>query len=552
MAMDGLNLRCMLRELHPLQDGKIEKIQQPDRDSLLLLIHSFTLGRVRLILNIHSENGRVQLTERTTDCPPAAPAFCMLLRKYLIGCRIESIAQTGLDRILTFTLRCKNEFMDDARLLLVVELMGKHGNIFLLGEDGRILDCLRHFGPSDGSLRLCLPNVRYEAPPIQDKQDLFCATPEELNAIPQDKRSTVFSGLSRQIARCLPADGAACKRCLNELDEGQLSPCILSDTLVLPFQPAKELGTIQPFPTLSKAMDALYASRDTSLRIRRQGASLKAALEHAQKRTERMLASCSDALAGEADAERYRLYGELLTGCTVVVPRGAENVVLSDWYLDPPAPITVPLDPRFGLRENAKRYFKRYQKSKTAREYASKRMGELNAELNYLEGASDALGECTTSDELMELKDELIAVGYLPAPKAGERTPKHAPGTPLTFVAADGVKISVGKNNVQNDRLTRAAAPDELWLHVKDQPGSHVILHSSEPSREALLLAASLAAYHSHARASDKVAVDYTQRRYVKKPGGAKPGFVIYTNQRTLYVTPSDGKEANEALDRIQ
>ncbi len=547
MAMDGITLYGMLRELSPLAGSRIDKAAQPDADTLLLSLHGGGVKRARLLINIHHENGRIQLTQKAAENPNTAPAFLMLLRKHLTGARVEGFSQVARDRVAHLSLTGRNALQDEVPLTLVIELTGRHGNLFLLDGDGMILDCMRHIGPDENGLRLCLPHVRYTPLPMQDKRDPLTLTLADAAQIvaaaaPAKVFSARFQGVSNPFAAALFSDGAdagALYHTMSRLAAGEVSPCH-TGAAVLPFHPAGMAFTAHD--TLSGAMDAFYEQRDIQLRIGRQASSLRATLEHARKRVEKRLSACAATLLDEQSLAKYRLYGELLTASASRVPRGSDRAVVENYYEETAPSVEIPLDPTLSAMDNAQRYFKKYRKGRTAQSYAAAQQETLGSELLYLEGQLENLGNCQTVNELWEIREELTGLGYLKRDKAGKKTAaRPQPSTPLLFLAPDGTRVEVGKNNLQNDRLTKAAPPEAVWLHAKDMAGSHVVVYTDTPSQQTLLFAAGLAAYYSKGRASDNVPVDYTKRKFVKKPAGAKPGFVIYQNQRTLYVRPDNG-----------
>lgn len=547
MAMDGLSLHAMLWEIRGLSGARVDKVQQPDKDTLLLSCHGGACGRVKLLVNIHNENGRIALTRDTAENPAAAPAFCMLLRKRLVGSRITKMEQAGLDRTVRFSFSGRDELMDETVCSLVVELMGKHGNAFLLDENGIILDCLRHIGVGAEALRVCLPNVKYEALPPQEKRDPLDATMEELAAADSPRAlMNGYMGISRQIATLLLPEelpeaqrGQYLYETLQSLKEGRLSPTLVPRVGPAPFLPLGRSDAV-PFPTLSEAYDAWYRARDQRIRMLRETGSLRATLEHALKRCENKISAFSSDLLSEEEEQRLRLNGELLLGFHGERPKGADSVAVENYYEYPPVKVTVKLDPALSVPENAARYFKRYQKLKAARAYAEGEMGKLREEQLYLQSQLLALNNCENGEDIAEIRQELIRERYIrPAPGKGGAKPRASKSMPLHFLSSAGLDIYVGKSNEQNDRLTRGAPPDALWLHVKDAAGSHVIVDcKGMPDKQTLLEAAMLAVHFSSQRGGASVPVDYVPRRYVKKPSGSKPGFVIFTNQRTVLITP--------------
>ncbi len=548
MATDGLTLYANIIELQPLVGGRIDKVQQPDKDMILLHIHGTVSGRVKLMLCIHAENGRIQTVSRSYENPDVAPAFCMLLRKYLIGCRITSIEQAGLNRIAILSLSGRNELMDDIQLRIVVELMGRHGNLFLLNESGRIIDCMRHFGISENSARVCLPGIPYEAPPEAEKANPFLITEPELRILGNGRKPSVWlkeavSGISRLCADQIVCDDTEPAQIAYEiasvfgkLKARQFSPSVIDGIGVLPFRPKN--ADFTSYPTVNAAQDAFYLSRDEqSFRTKLQ-TSLRSVLDHARKRTEKKLQDCMKTVGDESHIERDRLFGELLLSVRNV-SSGRSSVTVTNYYADPPEQLDIPLDPKYSAADNAQRYFKRYRKNKSAHAYALEQLDTLNDELNYLKGQLLNVSACTTRDELNEIRDELIRLHYIRETETDRKNARKLISRPFHYRTCSGVDVFVGKNNLQNERLVRSSDPDHIWMHVKNAPASHVVLCTDEPTREELQLAALIAAYHSSVSASENVPVDYTQIRYVKKPSGSKPGFVNYFHQHTLYVSPS-------------
>lgn len=550
MATDGLSLFASIRELQGLVGGKIDKVQQPNKDIIILHIHAPAIGRVKLMICIHAENGRIQLTTHHFENPETAPAFCMLLRKHLVGCRIASIEQSGMNRIAVISLNGKNEFFDEVQLRLVIELMGRHGNIFLLNSDGRILDCIRHFGISEQSLRICLPNVVYENPPEIEKLYPFSATAEQLNSCARSRMpklwlSDAVHGISKLCAEQIVSDGTNPEEIVpsiisvfQALAGGTINPSVIPNCGVLPFIPKN--ASCKTYSTMSDAQDAFYRERDEHAIITKSRTSLRSVIEHARKRTEKRLQECLQTIEDESRIERDRLFGELLTVAQGAQHGSRSSVIVQNYYEDPPVPIEIPLDPKFSIAENAQRYFKRYQKSKSARAYALEQSDVLKNELSYLKGQLLNVATCTTSEELNEIRDELIRLHYIRENSTERKRSGTVKSRPFRYRSPEGTEILVGKNNLQNEMLVRSSDPNATWMHAKGMPASHVILNSPSPSRDDLLFAARIAAYHSDASASENVPIDYTFVKNVKKPSGSRPGFVNYFHQHTIYVTPSD------------
>jgi len=552
MSMDGLSLYTCLKELSGLAGGKIDKVQLPERDTLLLTLRAGGKTQ-RLLLCVHAENGRIQLTEQSIQNPAEPPMFCMLLRRRLVGGRIDRIEQLGLDRYVVFTITTRSELDDPIELQLHVELMGKHSNITLV-QDGTVLDALRHVSPAMSSYRTLLPGAIFKAPPSQDKLPLFSATREDLLALltapnPAKLFQNNYAGLSRAAAEALLGDipnTDATLRTLSDLENGTLCPVMQlgandEPLAVFPFRPADD-GHYREYESLSAAYDAFYQKRDAIVRIQRHGASLRHALETHLRRAENKLAVYNEALLDGEVCEKYRLHGELITANLHRLRRGQTVLQAQNYYTDPPEDCIIELDPLLSPNENAQRCFKQYRKQKAAHAYAESMVDAVTEEIGYLEGQLDNLGKCDTLQELAEIREELVQQGYLKPERRGMKPQKQAPSEPMRFRSSDGILILVGKNNRQNDALTLHRANGEnIWMHTKNIPGSHVIIdHIGRPPEPTLREAALLAAYFSKASSSASVPVDYTPRKFVKKPSGAKPGMVIYTTNQTLYVTPDE------------
>ena len=553
MAMDGLCLRAAVDELSLLCGGKIDKVQQPEKDTLLFTVRTPLHGTKRLLVITHAENGRIQLTAQSYDNPMQAPAFCMLLRRRLVGGRILSIAQSGPDRVCTFTVQSRDDMLDEVHIRLIVELMGKHANVLLVDGDGKIIDCIRRISPSETTQRILMPGFAYEEPPRQEKLDPFTA-PESAFLPVYESGATAralterFEGVSKASAAALLAicpGAASLHRMFAAFSENRFAPSVLYDktgepVAVFPFLPGETGDTVVPCQSLSDAFERYYADRDASVRIRRHGASLRRAVENARSRAEHKRASYLASIEDAAHREQYRAYGEcILANLAAAVP-GASELAAVDYYADPPQKCAVPLDPSLTAQENAKKYFKQYRKSKLACEYAEAQLPAVNEELAYLEGQLQNIANCETLAELEEVREELIAQKYVKPEKKPQKKHYALASEPLSFTSSDGVTIRVGKNNRQNEQLTlRDARPENLWLHAKQITGSHVVIDcDGQPPERTLLEAATLAAWYSAAREATTVPVDYTFRKAIRKPSGTRPGMVTYATNRTLYVQP--------------
>lgn len=577
MSMDGLSLYSAMNELNKrLAGGKIDKIQQTDKEELLLMVRS--LGQTyRLLINASASDNRVQLTELKKQAPSEAPMFCMLLRKRIAGGKIVRFEQERLDRVLKISIETYNDLGDLSVFALYCELMGKHSNIILVNEKGVIVDAIKHVGLGMSSVRFVMPGLEYSAPPAQDKQDPSKASADDFSMAMcmvgmsiAKALSNAFFGLSPAVAAQLVArytDKTECTQ-LSEAEREELAERLaafyadmaqgkekasavlnaLGETeAVYPF--AISGSGIKLYDSIGEALDSLYINSDRREWAKRHGASARKVLQNNIERCEKKLALYADALNSGEQMEKCRLYGELLTANLHSLKSGTDTAAVDNYYADPVERIAIPLDRQLTPGENAQRYYKKYQKLKAARDMAIVQREQTLSELNYLEGQLDNLTKCTAENELSELIEELKDQGYIKRDKGGRKKMKLAASKPMHFVSSTGADIYVGKNNRQNDELTlRFASPNDIWMHTKNIPGSHVIVKgASEQDTAAMTEAALLAAYYSRARGSENVAVDYTPRKYVKKPAGAKPGMVIYTTNKTAYVTPSE-----EAVARLK
>lgn len=560
--MDGISLFAAIKEASCLIGGKIEKVRQPEKDSLLFVVRNEGKNR-NLYISVHAENGRVQLTRNEYENPLEPPMFCMLLRKRLVGGRITEFTQRGTDRYFIIGIRTKNELDDTEQLELHVEIMGKYSDITLV-ENGVILDAIRRVSPSMSSVRLLLPGVRFTPPPEQDKRSPFELTPEELAELlnaeaPASALQRAVGGLSRESANTLVSaypGAAALHSVFQKVFEGSAPASLLRNgsgapASLFPFPLPESFGAEQ-YPGLSEASDAFYRERDLTLSVSRGAAAMKQSIELMLKRRQSKLAKYREAILESEDAGKFRLYGELLTANLYAVKKGQSAVKLLNYYTDPPEETVIPLDPLVTPNANAQAYYKKYRRKKAAGDYAEKMLAEVEEEIAYFEGQLDDIRKCTSSAELGEIREEMTVLGYLKRQGKRAKPANNAVSKPLVFEAPDGSIIRVGKNNKQNEQLTlKTATGDTMWLHVKNIPGSHVIIEpEGQPSEETLSLAAELAAFYSKARGSASVPVDYTFRRFIKKPSGSKPGMVIYSTNRTLYVTPDEGHLRSALTER--
>lgn len=565
MPMDGFTVSFMQSELRDaLLGGRVDKVNQPERDSLVIMIRSG--GNHRLLLSANANQARAQLTAQTYENPVEPPMFCMLMRKHLVGARVADIYQVGGDRVLAVEFDCVDELGDPVKKTLYLEMMGRYSNLTLVGAGGVIIDAIRHVNSEMSRVRVVQPGLHYELPPTQGK-----LKPDELTADRlRERLSALSSPLCKALGECVAGMASVCARevCAqlgldasapaNELDldkaadmlaafyasaKERFAPVTLSDDagLVIDFFPF-EYRTFaaeaqKPAKSLSEAMDAFYMGRDLRLRMQQRGAGLARHIKSALERTEKKKAIMLETLAQSAQAEQNRVYGELLTANMHLMEKGAERVKVQNYYEEGAPEAEIPLDARLTPSQNAQRYYKKYRKAKIAEQYAKEQMTLIERDLAVLEGALDDLDKCETNADLSEIRYALTENGFVRPDPAQRKKKKLQEGKPYRFTAPDGTEIEVGKNSIQNDRLTLHARPGETWLHAQGIAGSHVIIRTEkEPSDEALLMAAKLAAYYSKGRNHPQLPVDYTKRRYVKKGANAPAGLVIYTNYQTLII----------------
>ncbi len=570
MPMDGLTLQFVARELNArLTKGRIDKVAQPEKDELVLTIRSQGENH-KLLLCASPNNARAHLTTQSLSNPMEPPMFCMLMRKHLLGGHVLSIHQIGGDRVLHVEIENTDELGVLTTRTLILEIMGRHSNLIAVDMQGKIIDSIRHVGHDMSRVREVLPGLAYEPPPAQDKLDPTAFSKEEakekLSACSGrlDKAlASVFRGLSsvaaQEIAyRLTGSDKALMEDAdLDTLNQRLFDFMNLITSLTPPVLQTDQDGTIiDVFPfsylsrdtllqtasgSISQALDAFFSTRDLKERIAQKSASLNRLLKTHIERCEKKLALQMQELENSARMEEYRILGDLINANLFRLRKGQESARLQNYYDPEGGFLDITLDRQLTPAQNAQRYFKRYQKARAAKETAAAQKEKTLVELAFLEGALDDLQKCVEESELSEIRLELQKAGYVRASHSRKPQRKLPESQPFRYESRDGIEILVGKNSLQNDRITSSAQGEETWLHAKNMPGSHVIIRKEGDIPENTLLeAAQLAAYYSRGRQSAGVPIDYTHRKYVKKPGGSPAGFVIYTNQRTLYITVSE------------
>ena len=547
MSFDGFFLHHMVEELQrELVNGRIQKINQPFEQELVLQIRSNRQSH-RLLLSAHPVFGRIQLTQTTFENPAQPSTFIMVLRKYLQGALIESIEQVENDRIVEMTLSNKNEIGDHIQATLIIEIMGKHSNILLVDKSShKILEVIKHVGFSQNSYRTLLPGSTYIAPPSTESLNPFTIKDEKLFEILQTQETTaknlqsLFQGLGRDTANelenILVSDKLSTFR--NFFNQ-ETKPC-LTETSFSPVPFANQVG--EPFDSLSYLLDTYYKDKAERDRVKQQASELIRRVENELQKNRHKLKKQEKELLATDNAEEFRQKGELLTTFLHQVPNDQDQVILDNYYTN--QPITIALDKALTPNQNAQRYFKRYQKLKEAVKYLTDLIEETKATILYLESVETVLNQAGL-EEIAEIREELIQTGFI---RRRQREKIQKRKKPEQYLASDGKTIIyVGRNNLQNEELTfKMARKEELWFHAKDIPGSHVVISGNlDPSDEVKTDAAELAAYFSQGRLSNLVQVDMIEVKKLNKPTGGKPGFVTYTGQKTLRVTPDPEKIAS-------
>jgi predicted ribosome quality control (RQC) complex YloA/Tae2 family protein len=588
LPFDGIVTKCIAEELaEQLSGGRIDKIFQPEADEIRLYIRSQDKNH-RLLISASPNYPRIHLTETTKDNPSTAPTFCMLLRKHIAGGRILDIESSHYERIITIHIESIDELGDSSVKKLVVEIMGKHSNIILLNPENKIIDAIKHIGSDINRVREVLPARPYTLPPAQnkispDKLDIKALISDlDNNNIRLDKYILEsIQGFSPLLCRELCYRSAVeSKRSANSLLPDEITSleakltAIIKEITKSSFKPMVlygDKGLSKPvdfhcinisqledkklFNSMSEAMDYFYYSKDLFERLKQKQSSLVKVINNSLDRCKKKLAIHQNNLREAADRDKLRLYGELITANIYRIPKGLKSVSLPNYYTEGNKMVEVPLDENKSPQANAQIYFKKYAKAKSRFAYAKIQIEDTLQEINYLESVLQMLGNCVKPEEIDEVRQELSEQGYITAGKSrngkinarnrkSKKAAKNAAGSkPLHFKSSDGYDIFVGKNNKQNDMLTlKKASSNDIWLHTKDIHGSHVIIKKQQNNipENTVIEAAMLAAWYSKARMSSNVPVDYTEVRHVSKPSGAKPGMVIYVNNKTVYVTPDE------------
>lgn len=573
MSLDGAFLHIVCNELQPLVGARVDKVYQPSREEIVVSLRTYRDGGKKIVLSANSVSARVNLTTAAFENPQQPPMFCMLLRKHLSGGRLMAIRQDGLERIVSLDFECTNEIGDIVTNSLVAEIMGRHSNIILV-RDGRVIDSVKRITDDISSVRRVLPGIQYEAPPRQDRLCLLDAEPQQvLDAIADSperlckKLSAVLEGVSpiltREMAWYSAKDvDAACNalsdsakdrlrfilgRVKSAVSGGECCFTVVSepggrkkDFCFINIEQYSTSMVISRENSANELLDGFFASQDRTERTRQRAHDLLKLLMNSCERVSRKLELQKKELAECSEREVFRVRGDLINANIWRLEKGQSKAVLEDFTTG--EPVEIQLDPRLTPAQNAQKYYTEYRKLDTAEKKLTELIAKGQQELVYIDSVFDAASRTDSESDLAEIRRELREQGYL---KGGVRADEKVKKTsdPLHFRSSEGFEILVGRNNRQNDQLTlKTAKATDIWLHTQGIAGSHVIIRTEgrQPGEQTLFEAAQLAAFHSKGRSGSGVPVDYVAVKFVKKPAGAKPGMVIFTNNRTLYVTPDE------------
>ncbi len=572
MAFDGAYLYAVKQEIEQYIGARADKIHQPSRDEILIHLRGRE-GVNKLLISTAGDSARLHLTEVAIENPAAPPMFCMLLRKHLGGGKLTAVRQDGLERILFLDFDCVNELGDRVTLTLACEVMGRYSNLLLIGQDGKVIDSLKRNADITRE-RVILPGFPYEMPHRSRRLNFLTTDDATISSalllaadMPLDKALVqLFEGVSPLLARewaYYVGRGESIRtHAMTEAQKERLLFILhrtaemihtqnyqftilqtpegqLKDYCFLRPEQYGGLMVTRPMPSASAALDEFYAKRDLHARMKQRANDLFRLVMTRLERVSRKLDNQRQELSETEKMEYHKLCGDLLSANLYRIEKGDTAAVVENFYEEDCPEISIPLKVNLTPAQNAQHYYTLYRKGATAKEKLAEQIAQGEQELQYLESVFDVLSRAETETDLLLLREELSLQGYVKNRNSKQKPPKQQP--PMVYRSEDGFMILVGRNNRQNDLLTlKQAAKQDIWLHTQNIPGSHVILvtDGAEPSETAIRQAAVLAAYHSKARDSAQVPVDFTKVKFVKKPNGAKPGMVIFTNQQTLYVKP--------------
>ncbi|MBQ9903066.1 MAG: NFACT family protein [Clostridia bacterium] len=575
MALDGAMLHLIRKELEQgILGAKVDRVFQPSREMLILAMRGKNRNR-KLLISASANSARIHFTEHSVENPAQPPMLCMLLRKRLCGARLSAIEQPGLERVLLLKFDAHNELGDEITLTLAVEIMGRHSNIILIDERGLVIDAVKRIDSEMSSLRYILPGIQYELPPAQEKRNLMeCDADDVARQVVECKAQKldkalmgVIQGISPVVAREIAYRSTGfTDTVVAELNESQaeklryhlsrlketLSGCGEPNLITVGGKPT-DFTFIYPqqyviaavstaYRDYSSLLDDFYYRRDLGERMKAKSQDILKLLANSSARIAKKLELQTAELKQCADREQYRINGDLINANLHMLQKGDIIAEVVNYYSEDCSTVRISLDPLLTPAQNAQKYYREYRKLQAAEQHLTGLIEQGKAELQYIDSVLDLLSRAETERELAEIREELTEEGIIRQRKsAPAKQPPKLP--PLKFISDDGFTILVGRNNQQNDRLTlRDSRNYDIWLHTLQVPGSHTVIQceGQKPPERTIEQAAQLAAYHSGARQSGLVAVDYTLIKYVSKPRGAKPGMVIYTHQSTLYVHPDE------------
>lgn len=550
MAFDGIFLHLIKNEISDKLLGfRVDKIYQPSKEEILFSFRTYD-GAEKLLLSAKADSSRIQLTNQHIENPKKPPMLTMLLRKLLCGARLVEIKQEGFERILTLVFDAKDDLGDPIEYRLIIEIMGKYSNIILVDKNNKIIECVKRIDESKSSVREILPGLTYQLPPAQDKMNILTDSifdienkMKSLDTTRGKAAGKVIQGLSPIVANEIEFDLS-----LSGLREHIANPVPTAVILDKPkdftyFHPHQygDLCTYKTFDTLSELVDYFFYEQVRIERIRQRSNDLFHHLNTLKERAVRKSINRQRELDDCADKERLKICGDLINANLHMLEKGAMFYDLENFY-DEMKPIRIPVDPTLTPAQNAQKYYKNYRKKQIAETKLLDFIKQAQEESEYLDTVIDELSRAETDSEITAIREELKSVGFVS--KSGSKNTKQKKLPPKRYISSEGFNISVGRNNIQNDQLTLKTAKNyDLWFHVKDAAGSHVIVEAvkDKPFTDKLIRqAAMLACVNSKAYASSNVAIDYTIVKNVHKPNGAKPGMVIYDDYKTEYVTPNE------------
>lgn len=580
MALDGITVNSIVCELtDKLLGGRIDKIYQPQKDEIIISVRSIG-SNFKLLMSANPSHPRLQLTSVSKDNPMTPPMFCMVLRKHVAGSKITNIYQPDFERVVVLELDSLNEMGDMTTKRLIIEIMGKHSNIILVDEKNKILDSIKHVSHETSSVREVLPGKEYSVPPSQGKLNPQQLNEAEFLQVFSEKNSLKlqniiyqsYTGISPVIASeiCqrasldatiygeqLDIDGrrslfSAFTSIMDSVKTANFSPEIIYENKtgrILDFSPVEmtQYSSFKkvPYSSISELLESFYSQRDNVYHIKQKAHDMRrlvvSNIDRCVKKKEIQIKTLKD----NEGLEKWKLKGELLTANIYAIEKGMNTIKLVNYYEEDMPEIEIALDTTKTPSENAQKYYNKYNKAKRTIAALEVQKKQNDDELEYLEGVLNAIDASTEEADLTDIRNELIEQGFIKR-KRGDKKPakQQKKSKPLHFISSDGFDIYVGKSNIQNDELTiHFAKSNDIWLHTKNIPGSHVIIATNDDTLvpdQTIIEAANLAAYNSKGKDGSNVPVDYCPRKNVKKPGGSKPGFVIYENNKTIYITPND------------